>query len=135
MTEYLPYDAPRVVSACDGLLVYLGTSDRDLLPAAPGVTRRRVRPDEILVRSVIANTGKIREMLRYARRMLPLGDRIRLMAYFEEAGDVTPVGAASAMRESHEAVGAVVALALQRVVWIDWREWRLSPDSRVEAVR
>lgn len=54
---------------------------------------------------------------------------------YDAPGIVSGGEAATAMRGSNEAVGAVVALALQRVVRIDWRERRLSPDSRVEAVR
>ncbi|NDW05870.1 hypothetical protein [Jiella pacifica] len=76
-----------------------------------------------------------REMLRYARRIVPLGDRIRLLAYLEDVGSATLVDAASGMRESPDPVGAVIALVLQRVVRIDWRERRLAPDSRVEIVR
>lgn len=39
------------------------------------------------------------------------------------------------MRESPEPIGAVIAMVLQRVIRIDWRENRLGPDSRVELVR
>ncbi len=116
----------------DGSECYLDAGGLDFQIVAPGLGWGCVCEDEILAEPAISNA---REMLRYGRRVVPLGDRIRLLAYLEEAGTMTLVEAATAMRESHEPIGAVIALALQRIVKIAWRESRITPETQVEAIR
>ena len=117
--------------AC-GSEVLLDASLDGLAPIDASIAWSAICESEIRVEPAISNA---REMLRYARRMVPLGDRIRLVAYLEDAGAATLIEAAAGMRESPEPIGAVIAMVLQRVIRIDWREQRLGPDSRVELVR
>ena len=70
-------------------------------------------------------------MMRYARRTVPLGDRVRLLAHLEETSPITLAEAASGMRKSAEPVGAVVALALKRFVHLDWRDTPIGPETPV----
>ena len=121
-----------LVTYADGSLVHLDAGRLDLTPAGGGISWSCVSEDEIRIEPALSNA---RDMLRYARRIVPLGDRIRLLAHLEDVGSTTLVEAAAGLRESSEPIGAVVALALQRVVRLDWRETRLHPGSRVEAVR
>ena len=69
--------------------------------------------------------------MRYARRSVPLSDRVRLLAYLAEMSPISLIEAASAMRESPEPVGAVIALALRRVVSIEWRDDPIGPETQV----
>ncbi|KQT72491.1 hypothetical protein ASG54_18215 [Aureimonas sp. Leaf460] len=64
-----------------------------------------------------------------------MGDRVRLLAWLEEAGSVTLIEAASAMRESGEPVGAVLAMVLKRHVAIEWHEMPIGPETQVRLRR
>lgn len=117
--------------AC-GSEVLLDAGQAGLAPVDASIAWGVICEDDIRAEPAISNA---REMLRYARRIVPLGDRIRLIAYLEDVGATSIIDAASGMHESAEPIGAVIALVLQRIVRIDWREKRLGPDSRVELVR
>lgn len=104
--------------AC-GSQVFLDAGPVELAPIDEPVVWSAICESEIRAEPAISNA---REMLRYARRMVPLGDRIRLIAHLEDAGSATLVDATAGMRESAEPIGAVIALVLQRVIRIDWGE-------------
>ena len=127
-----PHVPDFLVTYADGSSVHLDAGSLDLAPVDPTIAWGSVCEGEIRVEPARSNA---RDMLRYARRVVPLGDRIRLQAYLEADGALTLVQAASAMRESNEPVGAVAALALQRVVRIEWKDARIGPETRVEAFR
>ena len=127
-----PHVPDFLVTYADGSSVHLDAGSLDLRPVAPAIAWSCVCEGEIRIEPALSNA---RDMLRYSRRIVPLGDRICLLAYLDDAGAVTLVEAASAMRESSEPIGAIVALALQRIVRIEWRDTRICPETRVEAVR
>ncbi|MBP0615754.1 hypothetical protein [Jiella mangrovi] len=129
IVQHIPDFLVRYACGCE---VFLDAGGIDAVPVDAEFAYTAVCEAEIRIEPALSNA---REMLRYARRNVPLGDRIRLLAYLEDVGSATLVDAASGMQESREPVGAVIALALQRIVRIDWRERRLAPDSRVEIVR
>ena len=99
-----------------------------LKPVDPLVAHQSVSVDEIRREPALTNA---RQMMRYANRVVSLGDRVRLLAWLEEMSPITLIEAASAMRESAEPVGAVIALALKRVVSIDWQESSIGPETQV----
>ncbi|TFF19854.1 hypothetical protein E3C22_19510 [Jiella endophytica] len=114
----------------DGRERFLDAGETGLTPADPSVAYRAVPEDEIRQEPLISNA---RDAMRYAKRVVPLGDRVRLLAYLAEMSPITLVEAASAMRESSEPVGAVIALALRRIVRIDWEDAQIGPETPVRA--
>ncbi|WP_157944606.1 hypothetical protein [Mangrovicella endophytica] len=101
-------------------------------PIDPALAYSSVSSDEVRAEPALTNA---REMLRYSRRVVSLADRVRLLAWLEEVGSVTLIEAASAMRESTEPVGAVLALVLKRHVTLDWREMPVGPDTQIRPRR
>lgn len=101
-------------------------------PCDPTTAYRSISTSEIRTEPALTNA---REMMRYARRTVSLGDRVRLLAWLEEAGSVTLIEAASAMRESGEPVGAVLAMVLKRHVAIEWHEMPIGPETQVRLRR
>ena len=119
----------RVVGS-EGRESFLDAGETGLTPIGPTITYRPIPEDEIRVEPALSNA---REMMRYAKRVVPLGDRVRLLAYLEEMSPITLIEAASAMRESPEPIGAVVALALKRVIALEWRETPIGPETQVRS--
>lgn len=101
-------------------------------PCDPAIAYSSVSTAEIRIEPALTNA---REMMRYARRTVPLADRVRLLAWLEDAGSVPLIEAASAIRESSEPVGAVLALVLKRFVKMDWRQAPIGPESPVRSRR
>ena len=117
-----------VVADTDGRERLVDAVGVELIPVDPGIDYRAIPADEIRQEPALTNA---REMMRYANRVVSLGDRVRLLAYLEEASSITLIEAASAMRESSEPVGAVIALALKRVVSIEWHDAPIGPETQV----
>ena len=111
-----------------GLERFVDAGRTNLTPIDRTVSYRTVPEDEILLEPALSNA---RDMMRYARRSVPLSDRVRLLAYLAEMSPISLIEAASAMRESPEPVGAVIALALRRVVSIEWRDDPIGPETQV----
>ena len=112
----------------DGTESFLDAGETGLRPVERGVRYKIVPEAEIRHEPALSNA---RDMMRYARRTVPLGDRVRLLAHLEETSPITLAEAASGMRESAEPVGAVVALALKRFVHLDWRDAPIGPETPV----
>lgn len=119
-----------LVRDIDGRDRFLDAGETGLTPVDPTVAYRAVPEDEIRQEPLLSNA---RDAMRYAKRVVPLGDRVRLLAYLEEMSPITLVEAASAMRESSEPVGAVIALALRRIVRIEWEDAPIGPETAVRA--
>ncbi|ORE97745.1 hypothetical protein [Aurantimonas sp. 22II-16-19i] len=119
-----------LVRGTDGRDRFLDAGETGLTPVDPLVAYRAVPEDEIRQEPLLSNA---RDAMRYAKRVVPLGDRVRLLAYLAEMSPITLVEAASAMRESSEPVGAVIALALRRIVRIDWEDTPIGPETAVRS--
>lgn len=109
---------------------FVDAGESGLTPIDPLIVHESVPETDIRQEPALSNA---RDMMRYAKRVVPLGDRVRLLAYLEEMSPVTLIEAASAMRESPEPVGAVVALALKRVITLEWREAPIGPETQVRS--
>lgn len=107
---------------------FVDAGESGLTPIDPLIVHESVPETDIRQEPALSNA---RDMMRYAKRVVPLGDRVRLLAYLEEMSPITLIEAASAMRESPEPVGAVVALALKRVIKLEWREAPIGPETQV----
>ena len=112
----------------DGRPRFVDAGAAGLTPIDPSVVLEAIPQNEIRREPALSNA---RDMMRYARRVVPLADRVRLLAWLEEASPITLIEAASAMRESSEPVGAVIALALKRVVSIEWQDAPIGPETPV----
>ena len=112
----------------DGRPRFVDAGAAGLRPVDPSIVYRAIPADEIRQEPALTNA---REMMRYVKRVVPLGDRVRLLAYLEELSPITLIEAASAMRESNEPVGAVIALALKRIVSIEWQDAPIGPETPV----
>ncbi|MER0240279.1 hypothetical protein [Fulvimarina sp. MAC8] len=117
----------RIVES-GGLERFIDAGRTGLTPIEKSISYRTVPEDEIMLEPALSNA---RDMMRYARWSVPLSDRVRLLAYLAEMSPITLIEAASAMRESPEPVGAVIALFLRRVVSIEWRDDPIGPETQV----
>ncbi|PTM99050.1 hypothetical protein C7449_101721 [Mycoplana dimorpha] len=75
-----------------------------------------------------------RDLLRYARWTCPLGDRVRLLAAFDEHGSLTISECLTAFRETNPMAG-LASLILHRFVDVDLDEAILGPETRVKRWR
>ena len=117
----------RIVES-GGLERFVDAGRTRLTPIEKSISYRTIPEDEILIEPALSNA---RDMMRYARWSVPLSDRVRLLAYLAEMSPITLIEAATAMRESPEPVGAVIALFLRRVVSIEWRDDPIGPETQV----
>lgn len=76
-----------------------------------------------------------RDLLRYANYQVPLGDRIRLLAFLDEHGSAPLALCMSVFPNNRDPVGAIAALALRRFVEVDIDEAILGPDTIVSRFR
>lgn len=72
-----------------------------------------------------------RELLRYAAYDVPLGDRIRLLAFLDEHGSAPLATCMSVLRNNRDPVGTIASMALRRFVEMDIDEALLGPDTIV----
>jgi hypothetical protein len=73
-----------------------------------------------------------RDLLRYARWRVSLGDRVRLLTLLEESGPLPLASCLGAVRSS-EPIGTIAALALRGFVRIDLDDGPIGPATRVRA--
>lgn len=76
-----------------------------------------------------------RELLRYANWQVPLGDRIRLLAFLDERGPAPLATCMSVLANNRDPVGAIASLALRRFVEMDIDDMLLGPDTIVSRFR
>lgn len=76
-----------------------------------------------------------REMLRYAFHDVSLGDRVRLLAFLDEHGPAPLAACLPTIRNGRDAVGALAALALRRIINIEIDDALLGPDTLVSRFR
>jgi len=89
-----------------------------------------------LVEQIDMPVGRLRnarDLLRYARYDVPLGDRIRLLAALDELGSLTIAECLSAFQETR-AIAGLARLILEREVEIDL-DVVISPETQVRRKR
>ena len=72
-----------------------------------------------------------RELLRYAKWTVALGDRVRLLAALEQEGSLPLAECMSVMRSGRDPIAAIAALCLRRFVELDLDSGRIGPQTRV----
>jgi hypothetical protein len=75
-----------------------------------------------------------RDLLRYARHIVPLGDRMRLLAALDEHGSLSFAECLQTIRESR-AVPTVAAMILQGFLEVELDEALLGPETMVRRIR
>lgn len=75
-----------------------------------------------------------KDLLRYARFQVSLGDRIRLLAVLDENGSLTVAECLSAFRETQPVPG-LASMVLNRFVEIDLDEALIGPETTVRRYR
>ncbi len=75
-----------------------------------------------------------KDLLRYARRECPLGDRIRLLGALDEAGSLSVGECLPAFRETRPMAG-LASLVLQRFVEVELDQARIGPETAVRRRR
>ena len=75
-----------------------------------------------------------RDLLRYARWLCPLGDRVRLLAALDEQGTIPLAECLSAFRET-SAIAGLSSLILHRFVEVDLDEAPIGPETLVRRYR
>ncbi len=76
-----------------------------------------------------------RDLLQYASYRASLGDRIRILTLLDENGSMPLSACLQAVRNGHDAIAVVAALALQRFIEMDLDDARIGPDTRVSRFR
>ena len=72
-----------------------------------------------------------KDLLGYAGVSISLGDRVRLLACLEEHGPLPLSSCLQVIKNSHDTVGAIAAMVLQRFVTIDLDDAPIGPDTQV----
>ncbi|WP_224006051.1 hypothetical protein [Aureimonas sp. SA4125] len=100
-------------------------------PLDPGVGYSSIGEDEIRTEPRMTNA---REAFRYSLHQVSMSDRLRLQAALRDNPSISLVEASTAIRMSDDEFACIIALAVKRVLHIDWSEV-IGPDTRVRLAR